>query len=273
MSGPIPRSDYAKIADYYDRVRSYPPETLEFWLTQIIASGRIREGSKVLDIGCGTGRFAIPLSLKTGAKVYGLDNSQEMLARAKEKEGSERIAWIYGDAQQLPFKNESFDCALMAFLLQHLDSDDKERALREAFRVLKTGGRCVIVTTDPERFKREDLLYRSFPKLIEIDRQRFPTIAWLKEHLIAAGFREVFYREVQEPGRQILTDEWLERVKNRFISTLTLLSDEEFAQGLKVFEENLKREKGEKMRWASRYTFIVGVRGRHEVGFSGACGR
>lgn len=88
MSRLIPKSDYAKIADRYDRVRSYPPETLDFWLTQIITFGQINKSSKVLDIGCGTGRFAVPLSLKTKAKVYGLDNSQEMLAKAREKESS-----------------------------------------------------------------------------------------------------------------------------------------------------------------------------------------
>lgn len=139
----------------------------------------------------------------------------------------------------------------MAFLLQHLDTDDKEQALREASRVLRHEGRCVIVTTDPEQFKRESLLYHSFPRLREIDLARFPPVAWLEEHLIVAGFHEVFHREVQEPGREILTDEWLERVKNKYISTLTLLSEEEFAHGLKIFEEKLEREYGEKMQWAS----------------------
>jgi ubiquinone/menaquinone biosynthesis C-methylase UbiE len=179
-----------------------------------------------------------------------------MLAKAKEKEGSDRVKWVYGDARHLPFKDASFDCTLMAFLLQHVE--DKEQALREAGRVLKTGGRCLIVTTDPEQFK-EDLLYRSFPKLLEIDLRRFPTIAWLKECLTLVGFREVFHRKVEGPSREILISEWLERVEKRYISTLTLLSEEEFAQGLKVFRERLKQEYGEKMRRSSKYTFIVGT--------------
>lgn len=67
------KCDYSQIATSYDRYRVTSPSSLKLWLSKIIQLGKIAPGSKVLDIGCGTGRLTIPLQQMAQAEVYGID--------------------------------------------------------------------------------------------------------------------------------------------------------------------------------------------------------
>jgi len=96
----------------------------------------------VLDIATGTGRFAKPVSegLK-GGKVIGLDQAPAMLSVARDMACRESLSGYFqavGDAGVLPFRGDIFDRGFVAFSLHHFQ--DPSLAVREARRVLKTGG-------------------------------------------------------------------------------------------------------------------------------------
>lgn len=106
-------------------------------------------GMRVLDVACGTGDFSIVIArrLDASARVCGIDISEGMLSEMRRKvlaAGlSERISMEYGDAEELGFEDASFDRVTVAFGIRNFT--DREKALREMLRVLKPGGRLVIL--------------------------------------------------------------------------------------------------------------------------------
>ena len=247
----IPKTDYSKIAQYYDKVR---PMSTDIWLSKIIEYGGIGACSTVLDVGCGTGRFPLSMWTDKSCRICALELSIEMLKQALEKDKSRDILWVGGDGQDLPFKDRSFDCIYMTLVIHHME--DKEKALGEIYRALKKGGKCVIMTNSHSRIKRH--IIRDFPKIAAMDLKRFPSIPLLKTIMKKIGFQNVCYHVVRHDEGYIPTGEYLERVRNKYISTLTLLSDKAFQTGLKVFQERLRRKYGVRIRSTSEFVFVVG---------------
>jgi SAM-dependent methyltransferase len=110
----------------------------DFRLRAIRASLGPLSGRRVLDLGCGKGRFAARLRAE-GAKVVGLDLSAGMLARAR---GLERVR---GSALRLPFAGGTFDTVVAVEVFQHLPPGGLDAALDEARRVLRPGGVVAVV--------------------------------------------------------------------------------------------------------------------------------
>jgi ubiquinone/menaquinone biosynthesis C-methylase UbiE len=101
----------------------------------------------VLDIGCGTGSLAaLILARDATTRVLGVDGDEEVLerARAKTAAAGERAEFRRGLADALPVDDASVDVVTASLLLHHLEHDGKLRALNEARRVLRPGGRLAI---------------------------------------------------------------------------------------------------------------------------------
>lgn len=99
-------------------------------------------GGAAVDVGCGTGTFAIALAAKRGdARVTGIDGDSQILAIAKGKPGADVVEWREGLAQDLPLPDGSADVVSMSLVLHHLLPEDKRLALAEVRRVLVPGGR------------------------------------------------------------------------------------------------------------------------------------
>jgi ubiquinone/menaquinone biosynthesis C-methylase UbiE len=103
----------------------------------------------VLDVACGTGNATIPAA-RTGATVTGIDLTPSLLdaGKAAAKEAGVEIEWIEGDAQQLPFDDDSFDVVLSVFGCMF--APDHRKTAEELARVLKPGGRLVVAAWIPE---------------------------------------------------------------------------------------------------------------------------
>jgi SAM-dependent methyltransferase len=105
-----------------------------------VEHGRLGPGRLALELGCGTGLFLDQVAA-CGATLRALDLSTHLLARARARVAARpNVALQCGNAEQMPYPAETFDAVYGSSVLHHLDLD---RALAEAFRVLKAGGRLV----------------------------------------------------------------------------------------------------------------------------------
>jgi len=105
----------------------------------------LTEGSRVLDVACGTGDLSLVLARAGKAEVVGLDFCRPMLeiARRKAADDSRTVPFVEGDALRLPFADETFDAATIAFGLRNLAGVGE--GLKELRRVLRRGGRLAVL--------------------------------------------------------------------------------------------------------------------------------
>lgn len=116
---------------------------------KILGFANLKAGEAVLDVGCGTGSLAIAAKRHVGAQgtAYGIDASPEMLARAQKKAGKAHVEVIFrhGAAQALPFADGHFDAVLSTLMFHHLPRKARAQCAGEIRRVLKPGGRALVV--------------------------------------------------------------------------------------------------------------------------------
>lgn len=104
----------------------------------------------VLDIGCGTGVFALMLASR-GIEVVGVDPAEASIAVARGKPGSERVRWIHGDATALPPLHVDLATMTANVAQAIVDSQVWRQTLRGAYTALRPGGNLVFETRDPAR--------------------------------------------------------------------------------------------------------------------------
>ncbi|GAA2288505.1 hypothetical protein GCM10010145_68370 [Streptomyces ruber] len=141
------KSVYQQVANEYDeRIPGLGPSDDMFTQSErdfLIEA--IRSGEKVLDIGCGTGRFTVPMAEK-GAEVSGLDISRPMLDVASRKLAERGLTADLreGDMARLPFPDASFDTVTSMLALMHVPLEDRQAVFGEVARVLRPGGRMLL---------------------------------------------------------------------------------------------------------------------------------
>jgi demethylmenaquinone methyltransferase / 2-methoxy-6-polyprenyl-1,4-benzoquinol methylase len=111
------------------------------WRRALVAAIDPRPGERVLDVATGTGLVASELAERR-ASVVGLDQSEEMLAVARERLG-DRVTFVEGQAERLPFADAAFDALTFTYLLRYVD--DRAATMRELARVVRPGGRIGMV--------------------------------------------------------------------------------------------------------------------------------
>jgi SAM-dependent methyltransferase len=126
---------------------------VEAWTTPpagaLVKFAQVQPGQRVLDVGCGTGVVAITAALK-GAKVSGLDLTPVLVERARKNAGvaTVDVDFIEGDAEALPYPDDSFDVVLSQF--GHMFAPRPAVVVREMLRVLKQGGHIAFSTWPPD---------------------------------------------------------------------------------------------------------------------------
>lgn len=156
---------FAAIARSYDlnnRVHSLGRD--QAWRRFAVRKAGVRPGDAVLDVACGTGDLTQLFAATPASSVVGLDFTPQMLDIARDKQKlrpkahADKLRYIEGDAQNLPFPDASFDVVSIAFGIRNVAEPAK--ALAQFARVLRPAGRLIV---------------------LEFDRPRTPPVSWLND--------------------------------------------------------------------------------------------
>ncbi|UCB42494.1 MAG: methyltransferase domain-containing protein [Dehalococcoidales bacterium] len=223
--------DYADISQTYDEHRSFSKHLVD----KVAEFGGIQEGMKALDVGCGTGNLASQLLDMMNLDMIGVDISLSMLEVARGKS----LEVICTDAanNRLPFCDSCFDIITATYVIHQISN--LELLFSECYRVLRDGA-LVLLTSSHEQIENEHPVFkRFFPGAIDVDKARFPDIPVICEMLVTAGFHDI--RQESVLGASILIDdEYLQKVKGKYVSTYRLLPQREFERGVAELETYIK---------------------------------
>ena len=145
-----PAAQMGAWAPYYDLLMKIITLGRENALREATVSlASVKAGDHVLEVGCGTGTLTLKAKERAGQSgdVHGIDAAPEMIevARRKNAHAGKDITFQVGYIDQIPYPDGMFDVALCSFMIFHMDEDTRQRGIKELFRVLKEGGRLLIV--------------------------------------------------------------------------------------------------------------------------------
>jgi ubiquinone/menaquinone biosynthesis C-methylase UbiE len=231
--GVVSRLDFNRVADVYDAGRGLPEEALEAWREAVAPYFPAVDRPLVLDLGCGTGRFAVALARWFNARVVGVDVAAQMLRRAA---AHPHVDYVLGDAQRAPLRDASVDAVWLSTVIHHVP--DLPACARELRRVLRPDRPVVVRSWFPGR--ADVLHFRYFPASRR-HAETFPTIEETIDAFAAAGFRMEALESVPQTSAASLA-EFRDRVRLRADTTLQAISDDEFAAGLAALDRDVAAE-------------------------------
>jgi len=206
---------FDRIAGVYDLMNTAMTAGMHHrWRERAADLAELEPGDRAVDVCCGTGDLAFEVARRVGpaGSVVGCDFSQPMLELARrkaEERGAGQVRFEWADATELPYPDRTFDAATVGFGARNLA--DLERGVDQLLRVLKPGGRLVILEiTQPRRPPLSTFYSLWFDRIVPLlggiagDRaaytylpesvRRFPSPMGLAELISARGFERVKYR-------------------------------------------------------------------------------
>jgi ubiquinone/menaquinone biosynthesis C-methylase UbiE len=220
--------DKTNIAAVYDSGRGYDTEILQEWLDLFSAYVPKDGVSRIVDLGCGTGRFSEPLSVHFEADVVGLDPSEKMLEEARRKTSRRGVVFEQASGEKLPVEDHSADMVLMSMVFHHLR--DPRSTLRECHRVLRQHGSVCLRNGTVDAIERFPYL-KFFPTVRSVIEEQLPTRDHVTSSFEEAGFHVVAHRIVDQQN----SADWAsfaEKLSLRADSFLARISDHEFDAGI-----------------------------------------
>jgi SAM-dependent methyltransferase len=252
-------SDYSRQALAYDSTRGASPSVL-VPLRRALAGA---PGRELADIGGGTGNYALALAGE-GWQPTVVDRSTQMLTHASAKQ----LETVRADATRLPFADASFDAAMLVSMLHHVD--DPARALAEAKRVLRPGGRLAVML-----FTREDIAdawcLDYFPSSRPWMRATHMPLAHLFAELPNAWRVPVVYDDVQDGSmaamlaRPELILDPTRRAQTSYFERMQRDHADELAAGLSRLERELRADDGSAPTQAGHASVVAWVRPRRDA--------
>lgn len=220
---------FDRAVDYYDQTRGFPPGVDAEIAPLFVRAGGLTKDSRVLEIGVGTGRIALPLARHVGA-YFGADLSAGMLGRLRGKQRGEPVYVAQADITQLPYAAASFD-AVVAVHVFHLVPRWRD-ALEEVRRALKPGGVLLHGGGQPSGENQLDQVWRQAVQP--------------KEAQPALAYRAVDSDFLEEAGWSAVGDQlyhynverspldYLDAIQRRLWSRCWKMSDEEIERGYRA---------------------------------------
>ena len=220
--------DKTNIAVVYDSARSFDPEILQLWLDLLSAYVPKNGVSRIIDLGCGTGRFSEPLSVHFQADVIGFDPSEKMLEEARKYSSRNTVIFKQASAGKLPVKERSTDMVFMSQVFHHLA--DPDRTANDCYRILRDGGYVCIRNGTVDVIETFHLV-RFFRGIRPLIKEQMVSRNQIKSIFEGAGFDTVAHQVITHQ----LSLDWssfADKLALRADSFLALLPDDDFRAGM-----------------------------------------
>ncbi|AGK62215.1 Methylase involved in ubiquinone/menaquinone biosynthesis [Archaeoglobus sulfaticallidus PM70-1] len=176
------RNFYRHFSKIYDRIN--PIFYADHMLEKVIEMAEIEERDLVLEVGCGTGFTTAGIASKVPQSgIVAVDLTPEQMRKAIQK--LPYVNYIRGDAENLPFKDNTFDSAISAGSIEYWPNPKK--GIAEMARVTKEGGKVVVLAPR----KPDNLLVRKFAESIMLFPSTQQCVAWFE----AAGLKNIRFVE------------------------------------------------------------------------------
>jgi ubiquinone/menaquinone biosynthesis C-methylase UbiE len=227
--------DLTDIPAGYDRGREHGPGFLNLWMATLERHLHGLDVRRILDLGCGTGRFSEALATYFRAEVIGIDPSVKMLERAREKQHPDGVRYHLGSAEAISLPPRSVDVIFISMSFHHFV--DRLSAACECRRVLGDSGVLCVRTGTREQIQSYPYVPffpSTFRKLAEV----LPDHAELCEAFEAAGFR----LSASEVIMQTIAPNWsayADKLSAGGDSILATLSAQEFEAGLTTLRRHV----------------------------------
>lgn len=221
------RTDYERMAARYDAGRALPLEWIDEWRV-VLAPYLSQSPLPILDLGAGTGLWCNVLTTWFDASIVGIEPSDAMRREAARKNLPSKVALLGGTAERIPLRASSCNCAWLSTVIHHIS--DLRACAHELRRVVQEQGAVLIRNSFGDRLN--DIHWLSFfPAAKHLAARRWPSVDATADAFRTAGFEIESLHSVPEVIAENL-GAYYDRVCVRANSTLTLISDEDFVDGL-----------------------------------------
>lgn len=238
--------DYNQQAFNYERTRTIEPIVYSILSCMLTP----QKDEAILDFGYGTGNYLKQFSIDYGIEVYGIEPSVKMRKIAQEKLQSDHI--LAGDHTAIPFSNIRFNKLYSTDVVHHIDHLDL--LFQNLFKISNNGAKFCICTESSDQLKEKYWL-KYFPSILSIDQKRFHPI----EEVIRIGENAGWvHRETVKTETQItasISGTFLERIRQKSLSVLNLISSEEYQYGVSLMETDYQNQV--LLHQNEGYTFIL----------------
>jgi ubiquinone/menaquinone biosynthesis C-methylase UbiE len=230
---------FDRAAGYYDETRGFPPGEEKAVATLIGQAGNLNRNSRILEIGVGTGRIALPLAQHAG-EIAGLDLSRPMLERLRAKQNGESVYPVQGDATRLPFVEHAFD-AVVAVHVFHL-IPNWQGVIAELQRVLRPGGPVLHCWTDNDPIFVN--LWSAWRAVLPPEQTTDVGMRWERNatFLEELGWKRIQPEQIHTFSQTDSAQKFIERLQNRILSQTWRLSDDELARGVEAVQALIQTE-------------------------------
>jgi ubiquinone/menaquinone biosynthesis C-methylase UbiE len=218
--------DDIRVAQRYDAARALPAATLDLWmhtLQQLIP----QPIDRIVDLGCGTGRFTGALATTFGCSTLGIDPAGPMVQAARSTHGP-AMHWVQAAAEAIPVVSDSVDLVWLSQVMHHLP--DWSAVCRELHRVLRSGGYLVVRNGTQETNAMMPWL-RCFPEAFALEQRRMPSRQAMIDRITAYAYDFVVLHTVWQAFASSV-EAYYNKIAQRGLSSLISISDGAFASGL-----------------------------------------
>ena len=232
--------DYDDMSVRYQSGRALSEEAAKTWSAAVAPFIQDSARPRILDLGAGTGRFAVLFAGSLEATVVAIEPSRGMLAFAARGERPNNLAYLAGAAERIPLADATCDLAWLSHVWHHIR--DHQACADDLRRVLRDGCPALVRGTFGDQLDGFPTLFQFWPAARAICEQ-LPTTRDTIGVFEANGFTLAEHRKIQQQTAASLS-EFAKRTQSRADSALMLISDAEFHAGQTAIEGAAAVERG-----------------------------